>query len=75
VEGGIIRDMRDMHVVRLDHLGVVAGIFREIRLAEYLDTLVGPSQQQVSVGMAAVATKLVDQLLGPGITTEQPHVR
>jgi Domain of unknown function (DUF4277) len=67
--------MRDMRVERLDHLGLVAGICREIRLAEYLDALVGPSQQQVNVGMSAVATKLVEQLLGPGITTEQPHVR
>jgi transposase len=42
-------------VERLDHLGIVAGICREIGLADYLDTLAGPSQQQVSVGTATVA--------------------
>jgi transposase len=47
--------MRGMRVERLDHLGIVAGICREIGLAEYLDTLAGPSQQQVSVGTATVA--------------------
>jgi hypothetical protein len=31
--------MQRMHVERLDHLGIVAGICREIGLAEYLDTL------------------------------------
>jgi transposase len=51
-KGGIMRDIR---VERLDHLGIVAGICREIGLAEYLDALVGPSQQQVSVGTATVA--------------------
>jgi transposase len=47
--------MRGMRVERLDHLGLVAGICREIGLAEYVDTLAGPSQQQVSVGTATVA--------------------
>ena len=51
-KGGIIGDMR---VERLDHLGIVAGICREIGLAEYLDALAGPGQQQVSVGTATVA--------------------
>src|SRR5215472_3910900 len=51
-KGGIMRSMR---VERLDHLGIVAGICREIGLAEYLDGLAGPSQQQVSVGTATVA--------------------
>jgi uncharacterized protein DUF4277 len=40
--------MGSMRVQRLDHLGIVAGICREIGLAEYLDGLAGPSQQQVS---------------------------
>jgi transposase len=44
-----------MRVERLDHLGIVAGLCREIGLAEYLDALAGPSQQQVSVGTATVA--------------------
>src|SRR5499425_732968 len=47
--------MRSVRVERLDHLGIVAGICREIGLAEYLDTLAGPSQQQVRVGTATVA--------------------
>jgi transposase len=47
--------MRGMRVERLDHLGIVAGICREIGLAEYLEALAGPSQQQVSVGAATVA--------------------
>src|SRR5215470_15551666 len=50
--------MRDMRVERLDHLGIVAGICREIGLADYLDGLAGPSQQQVSVGTATVAMLL-----------------
>jgi transposase len=47
--------MGTMRVERLDHLGLVAGICREIGLAEYLNVLAGPSQQQVSVGTATVA--------------------
>jgi transposase len=47
--------MKSLSVERLDHLGVVAGICQEIGLAEYLDALGGPSQQQVSIGTATVA--------------------
>ncbi|HEY1391662.1 MAG TPA: DUF4277 domain-containing protein [Ktedonobacterales bacterium] len=47
--------MEGVRVERLDHLGIVAGICREIGLAEYLDALAGPSQQQVSRGTATVA--------------------
>jgi transposase len=47
--------MGSTRVERLDHLGIVAGICREIGLAEYLDGLAGPTQQQVSVGTATVA--------------------
>src|SRR5262245_42756556 len=47
--------MGSMRVERLDHLGIVAGICREIGLAEYLDGRAGPSQQQVSVGTATMA--------------------
>ncbi len=47
--------MGGVRVERLDHLGIVAGICREIGLAEYVNTLAGPSQQQVSVGTATVA--------------------
>ena len=47
--------MRGVRVERLDHLGIVAGICREIGLGAYLDALAEPSQQQVSVGTATVA--------------------
>src|SRR5215475_3187215 len=47
--------MQGVRVERLDHLGIVAGICREIGLAAYLDALAGPSQQQVSVGTATMA--------------------
>jgi uncharacterized protein DUF4277 len=47
--------MKGVSVERLDHLGIVAGICREIGLAEYLDALAGPDQQQVSVGTATAA--------------------
>src|SRR5260221_6073621 len=47
--------MPGVRVERLDHLGIVAGMCREIGLAAYLDALAGPTQQQVSVGTATVA--------------------
>jgi transposase len=47
--------MKGVSVERLDHLGIVAGICREIGLAEYLDALAGPNQQRVSIGTATVA--------------------
>jgi len=47
--------MQGVRVERLDHLGIVAGICREIGLAEYLDAVAGPNGQQVSIGTAAVA--------------------
>lgn len=50
--------MQGLRIERLDHLGIVAGICREIGLAEYLDALAGPSGQQVSVGTATVAMVL-----------------
>jgi transposase len=50
--------MAELRVERLDHLGIVAGICREIGLADYLDALAGPRQQQVSIGTATVAMLL-----------------
>src|SRR5262245_8901926 len=47
--------MPGVRVERLDHLGIVAGICSEIGLAEYLDALAGPTQQQVRIGTATVA--------------------
>lgn len=43
---------------RLDHLGIVAGVCREIGLVEQIDHLVGPSERQVSVGEAVQAMVL-----------------
>ena len=40
---------------RLDHLGIVAGVCREIGLAQWLDTQDGQSHERVSVGTATVA--------------------
>jgi hypothetical protein len=50
-----MRNVRGIRSDRLDHLGIVAGVCREIGLAEYLDALAEPSQQQVGVGTATVA--------------------
>ena len=40
---------------RLDHLGIVAGVCREIGLAEFLDAQAAPSRQKVSLGTATLA--------------------
>jgi transposase len=45
-------------IERLDHLGIVAGVCREIGLAAYLDEQAVGSQQQVSIGTATVAMVL-----------------
>jgi len=47
--------MPGVQVERLDHLGIVAGVCQEMRLAAYLDGLAGPSHQQVCIGTATVA--------------------
>ncbi len=43
---------------RLDHLGIVAGVCKEIGLAEWLDSRAGESGRKVSVGTATVAMVL-----------------
>jgi transposase len=43
---------------RLDHLGIVAGVCREIGLAEFLDEQAKGSRQKVSVGTATLAMVL-----------------
>lgn len=43
---------------RLDHLGIVAGVCRQIHLIEQLDTHVGPSERKVTVGEAVQAMVL-----------------
>ena len=53
-----------VHVERLDHLGIVAGICSEFGLAVYLDALAGPTWQQVSVGTATIA-----KILNPSFRT------
>jgi Domain of unknown function (DUF4277) len=40
---------------RLDHLGIVAGVCREIGLAEWLDAQDSQSHERVSVGTATMA--------------------
>jgi transposase len=40
---------------RLDHLGIVAGVCREIGLAEWIDEQAAGSQQHVSIGTATMA--------------------
>jgi Domain of unknown function (DUF4277) len=40
---------------RLDHLGIVAGVCREIGLAEWLDAQDERTHERVSVGTATVA--------------------
>jgi hypothetical protein len=42
----------------LDHLGIVAGVCREIGLAEWLDAQDTQSHERVSVGTATVAMLL-----------------
>src|SRR5258708_9512186 len=43
---------------RLDHLGIVAGVCQEIRLASWLDAQEPENRQQVSVGTTTVAMVL-----------------
>ena len=43
---------------RLDHLGIVTGVCREIGLANWLDAQEPENRQQVSVGTATVAMVL-----------------
>jgi transposase len=47
-----------IEVARLDHLGIVAGLCREIGLAEYLDDRDTHTHERVSVGTATVAMVL-----------------
>jgi transposase len=54
-EESFMRNVRGIRSERLDHLGIVAGVCREIGLATYLDAVAGPTDQQVSVGTATVA--------------------
>jgi len=49
-----VRNVRGLRSERLDHLGIEPGVCQEIGLAEYLDAVAGPSEQQASVGTATV---------------------
>ena len=40
---------------RLDHLGIVAGVCKEVGRAEWLDKRAGENRRSVSVGTATVA--------------------
>jgi len=43
---------------RIDHLGIVAGIWQEIGLIEEIDRQVGPGKQKVTVGQGLPAMEL-----------------
>ena len=45
----------EYQIERLDHLGIVAGVCREVGIAAWLDKQVGESRRDVSVGTAVVA--------------------
>jgi transposase len=47
-----------IEIARLDHLGIVAGLCRELGLAEYLDARDTQTHERVSVGTATVAMLL-----------------
>jgi len=49
----------------------VAGVCQEIGLADYLDALAGPNEQQVSVGTATVAMILN----GLGFSDDSPQLK
>ena len=40
---------------RLDHLGIIAGVCKEVGIAEWLDKLAGGNRRGVSVGTATIA--------------------
>lgn len=40
---------------RLDHLGIIAGVCREVGIAEWLDVQAGEQRRRVSIGTATVA--------------------
>src|SRR5205085_2158268 len=45
----------EYQIERLDHLGIVAGVCREVGIAEWLDVQAGAHHRSVSVGTATVA--------------------
>jgi transposase len=45
----------EYQVERLDHLGIVAGVCKEVGIAQWLDKLAGDNRRSVSVGTATVA--------------------
>lgn len=47
-----------IEIARLDHLGIVSGVCREIGLADFLDARDGHMHERVSVGTATVAMVL-----------------
>src|SRR5690348_10989852 len=47
-----------IEIARLDHLGIVAGVCREIGMADYLDARDVHTHERVSVGRATVAMVL-----------------
>ena len=47
--------MASLQIERLDHLGIVAGVSREMGLVEYFDALDTPDHERVSQGQAVLA--------------------
>jgi Domain of unknown function (DUF4277) len=50
----VLPDM-EYQTERLDHLGIVAGVCREIGIAKWLDEQAGEQRRSVSMGTATVA--------------------
>jgi transposase len=50
-----VSEQVDYQTERLDHLGIVAGVCREVGIAAWLDAQAGENRRQVSIGTAVVA--------------------
>jgi hypothetical protein len=51
-------ERQGIEIARLDHLGIVAGLCREIGIADYLDARDTHTHERISVGTATVAMVL-----------------
>src|SRR5262244_1906893 len=56
--GGTTMGQQGIEIARLDHLGIVAGVCREIGVAAYLDARDEHTHERVSVGTATVGMLL-----------------
>ena len=55
-------DMRDVVVERIDHLGIVAGIIKELRIIELIDDKVPKDEREVISAGEAVAAMIMNGL-------------